>query len=269
MQYKNPEIFIVVVIGVLLALLLVGFIVTIVFLYQHRRHQHLKELVQMKDLFEQEALRSQLEIQENIFRTIGLELHDNIGQLLSVVKMSLSILPIDKTHPAYESIQNSRQILNKAIVDVSHLTKSLNTERIIVVPFGDVLQYELDALAKSGIVAVDYQCSIPELPISEQKRIFLFRIFQEIINNMLKHSKASLVIVKLYLTEENKFALSIQDNGTGFDLKEKLQTREAAAGVGLKSLFNRAHLIGARLNIDSAPGQGTRVTIILNDPDAA
>ena len=82
-----------------MALLLVGFIVTILFLYQRRRHEQEQELTRIKREFEQELLKSQLEIQEQTFKTIAQELHDNIGQLLSVVKISLSVLPLDKAHP--------------------------------------------------------------------------------------------------------------------------------------------------------------------------
>ncbi|MFM9909487.1 MAG: hypothetical protein ACKVOW_09070, partial [Chitinophagaceae bacterium] len=85
MSNQNQEIYIIIIIAIVIALLLVGFIVTILFIYQRRRHQQEQELVQLKDSYEQEALKSQLEIQETTFKTISQELHDNIGQLLSVV----------------------------------------------------------------------------------------------------------------------------------------------------------------------------------------
>src|SRR4051794_13726159 len=99
---ENPELYFIIIIGIILGLLLVGFIVSILFLYQRRQHRQEQEIILMKDKYEREALRSQLEIQENTFRTIAQELHDNIGQMLSVVKLSLSALPLEKEHKAYD-----------------------------------------------------------------------------------------------------------------------------------------------------------------------
>ena len=75
---QDPEIYFIVILGIILGLVLVGFIVTILFLYQRRQQRQEKEMERMKDAYEKEALRSQLEIQENTFKTIAQELHDNI-----------------------------------------------------------------------------------------------------------------------------------------------------------------------------------------------
>ena len=123
MPTQNQEIYFVTIIGIILGLLLVGFIVTILFLYQRRQQRQEQEMERIKDMYEKEALRSQLEIQENTFKTIAQELHDNIGQMFSVAKLSLSILPLEKDHIAFEQLQNSQQVLNKAIIDLSNLTK--------------------------------------------------------------------------------------------------------------------------------------------------
>ncbi len=259
---QNPEIYFIVVIGIILGLLLVGFIVTILFLYQRRQQRQEQEMARMKDMYEKEALRSQLEIQENTFKTIAQELHDNIGQVLSVVKLSLSILPIEKEHKAYEQVRNSHEMLNKAIVDLSNLTKSLHTERIADIGLVESIRYELYAIRKAGILEVQFKPEGAELPFSEQKAIFLFRMFQETINNILKHSRASLIIVNLkYL--DDIFVMEIKDNGLGFNVTEKKESTSSGSGVGLRSLFNRASIIGAEISINSEPGQGTCVLVQL------
>ena len=107
----NPrKIYIVIIIGAVLALMLVGFIVAILFLYQRRQDNQERELVFLKNQYEGELLRTQLEIQEATFDLIALELHDNIGQVLSVVKLTLSILPLEKNHPAYSGVLNCKRI---------------------------------------------------------------------------------------------------------------------------------------------------------------
>ena len=130
MQNQNQEIYFVILAGTLLALLLVGFILAMFFLYQRKRQKQEQEMVRMKEEYEHEVLRSQLEIQETTLKSIAQELHDNIGQTLSVIKLWMSIAPIEKEHPAYEGVQNSKEMLRKVIHDMADLTKSLHTDRI-------------------------------------------------------------------------------------------------------------------------------------------
>jgi len=261
-MYENPEIFFVTIIGIILGLLLVGFIITMLFLYNRRQHRQEQELERLKDKYEREALRSQLEIQENAFKTMGQELHDNIGQMLSVAKLTLSILPIEQTHPAFDQLQNSKEVLNKAIFDLSNLTKSLHTDRITQIGLADSIRFELYALKKAGIMDMRFQLEGSEQHFNEQKAIFLFRMFQESLNNILKHSRATEVIVTLeYLPDA--FVMEISDNGIGFNVTEKKQSTSSHSGVGLKSIFNRAKLIGANLSIRSESNEGTVIRIEL------
>lgn len=263
MQTQNSEIYIIIIIASVLALLLVGFIVTILFLYQRRRHLQEQELVRLKDIYEQEALKSQLEIQEQTLQNISQELHDNIGQMLSVAKISLAVLPLEKTHEAWEPIQHSRQLLNKAIGDLSQLTKSLHTDRITDIGLSEAIRFEVESIRKLGILDIVFEVHGQEFAFDGQRKIFLFRIFQEIFNNMLKHSQAKQVKVSLNYSQDNTFAMIIEDDGIGFNVNEKLQSANSSSGVGLKSLFNRAKLVGATLTMDSAPQKGTKTTILL------
>ncbi len=262
---QTPEIYFIVIIGILLGLLLVGFIVTILFLYQRRQQRQEREMIQMKDKYDREALRSQLEIQENTFKTIGQELHDNIGQMLSVVKLSLSVIPVEKNDKSYEVLKSSQEVLNKAIIDLSNLTKSLHTERIVDIGLAESIRFELYAIRQAGIVDVEFNLEGEEVQFDEQRSIFLFRMFQESLNNILKHAKASLVKVNLSYAG-GIFTMLIKDNGKGFDLAEKRQTGSSGSGVGLRSLYNRAHIIKADISIDSSPGNGTDIMIKLSLP---
>jgi len=258
------EIYIVLAIGSILALVLIGFIFTILFLYQKRRHKQAQELARMKDQYEQEVLRSQLEIQEETFKMIGQELHDNIGQVLSVVKLSLAILPLDKEHEAYEQVLNARQILNKAAIDLSDLTKSLHTDRIAQIGLAEAIRFEMENVRKSGIMQTEYEIEGAEYDFDAQQSIFLFRMFQEMLNNVLKHSQAQTVRITLDYSNERQFVLTLADDGVGFDVEAKRNTPSSSSGVGLKSIFNRAKLIGAELDMKSVPNQGTTATIQLS-----
>lgn len=266
MQVKNNEIISIIIIGSVIALALVLFIVAILYLYQKRQQSHQKELVKLKEEYDQELLRSQLEIQETTLKTISQELHDNIGQMLSVVKLSIASAGIEKQHPAYETIFASKEILNKAIVDLANLTKSLHTDRISQIGLEQAIEFEINTIRKTGLVPINF--SAPEKEhhnkLDGQTSIFMFRMFQEILNNTLKHSQATLVNVSIkYLTVGNIFVLNVQDNGIGFNVAEKQNKPSSSGGVGLKSMMNRAKLIGAKFVIDSKPAQGTSITITL------
>jgi two-component system NarL family sensor kinase len=263
MPVQNQEIYILILIGIALALLLVGFIFIMLFMYQRRQHKQEQQLVMIKDQYEQELLRSQLEIQEATFKTIAQELHDNIGQVLSVVKLSLSVLPLETEHPAYESVLNSRQMLNKVIYDMADLTKSLHTDRIAQIGLAEAIRFDLESLRKTGLLQVNFTVTGEEYPFEDQRAIFLFRMFQEMLNNILKHSQATQVNIAVIYSIDNKFVLKVEDNGIGFDTEKKRTQASSSSGIGLKSMTNRAHLIGAEISIQSQPGKGTFITVEL------
>lgn len=262
-MHKNPEIYFVTIIGVILGLLLVSFIVMMLFLYKRRQQRQEQEMAKVKDMYEKEVLQSQLEIQENTFKTISQELHDNIGQMLSVVKLSLSALPLEKEHKAHQLVIHSQQVLNKAIIDLSNLTKSLHTDRITDLGLADSIRYELTTIKNTGLMQVQFNVTGSEFQLQEQKAIFLFRMFQEMLNNILKHSCATHINVGLTYSDDNIFVMKVSDNGIGFDAEAKKTSHSTSKGVGLKSMFNRAKLIGAAIDIKTEFNKGTSITVTL------
>jgi signal transduction histidine kinase len=174
---------------------------------------------------------------------------------------------MSKEHDAWEPIQGARTVLNKAMVDLANLTKSLHTDRIAQIGLAESIHFELENINRTGLVEVEYNVQGIEQSLDDQKSIVLFRVFQENLNNILKHSKAKHVQVTLtYL--EDKFIMKVADDGVGFNVEEKKNSTSSAAGVGLKSIFNRAKLIGAEISMHSEPGHGTIVTIQLPLPES-
>lgn len=261
MQDQNQEILFLIVMGGLLALILVGFIVTILFLYQRKQHRQEEELVRLKEEYDQEVLKSQLEIQETTLKSIAQELHDNIGQVLSVVKLSLAVLPLEQGHQAYAPLQHIRDVLNKAVYDLADLTKSLHTDRIAQIGLVESIRFDLETLRKTGLMEVKLELNGAEYRLGEQKEIFIFRIFQELVNNILKHAKATQLTISLNYTSTDIFLFSVKDNGVGFSLQEKKDSKSPLNGVGLKSMLNRSKLIGAKMVFESEPGKGTIVNM--------
>jgi len=261
MQDPNKEIYFVIFSGTLLAFLLVGFIMAMFFFYQRRRNKQERELLRLKEEYEQEVLRSQLEIQETTMKSIAQELHDNVGQSLSLVKLWMSMAPVGKDHEAYEGVQNSKDLLQKVIQDMADLTKSLHTDRITDIGLSEAINFDLSSIRRAGVMKVEFEVLGDEFHFPEQKSIFIFRMYQEMMNNMLKHSKAASVQVSLSYSANELFILKIQDDGVGFDLLQKKEATAGSSGLGLKSMRNRAKMIGADLAIQSEPGKGTRISV--------
>ena len=265
MQVQNNEIISVIIIGGIMALLLVLFIVSVLYLYQKRQQKHEKTLVLLKEEYDQELLRSQLEIKEITLKNISQELHDNIGQMLSVAKMSLAAAGIKKDQESYENVQASKEILNTAILDLANLTKSLHTDRILDIGLESAIEFEVNTIIKTGLIAASFSApaSPYHQPLDNHTSIFIYRMFQEILNNTLKHSKATKVNVFMNYTADHNFILKVEDNGVGFNVEEKKNSASSITGVGLKSMINRAKLIGAEFKINSKIGKGTSVSILL------
>lgn len=264
LMYQNPEIYFIVIIGIILGLLLVSFIVAMLVLYKRRQQKQEQEMARVKDMYEKEVLHSQLEIQENAFKSISQELHDNIGQMLSVVKLTLSTLPLEKEHTAYPMVVHSQKVLNQAIIDVSNISKSLYTDRITEVGLAESISFELIGVQNTGMYETRLTVNGDEFRLPEKTEIFLFRMFQEMLNNIIKHSAATLIEVELNYEPDNLFSMRVEDNGKGFDVENIRASISSGKGVGIKSMFNRAKMMGAEINIASNINRGTRINVKLS-----
>lgn len=238
---------------------LVFFYLLIVQLHR-RRIMHEKELLDLKVQYEQVIMQSQLEIQEQTFRNISQEIHDNIGQVLSLAKLNLNT--IQASGPTQEQLEITEQLLGKAIADLRDLSKSLNSDKITNLGLVSAIEQELKMIEKSLGIRVDFLYDENELVVSDEQTIVVFRMVQEILNNCIKHAKASVLDVHI-TTSAGKSCITVKDNGVGFDIH---CLNEKETGIGLKSMQRRAELINAHVRIESAPGAGTAVTVCLFPP---
>lgn len=203
----------------------------------------------MKVTFEQTLLQSQLEIQEQTLRTISQEIHDNIGQILSLVSLNLNTMPT--SDPG--KLKFTDELVTKAITDLRSLSKSLNPERVQQVGLKEALEHELKQLEKTGMYATRLIVEQELEDISPEKTIILYRIIQEVINNIIKHAEADEVTATVS-TDATYDIISIKDNGKGFDTNGDNRN-----GIGLQNIKNRAALISAEVVFLSEPDKGTDI----------
>lgn len=210
----------------------------------------------IKLLYEQESLRSQLEIQEYTFNNISNEIHDNVGQILSLAKVQLNILEqsdaLDKS-----LLADAKDSVAKAMADLRDIAKSLNSERVQQYGLYENTRAELQRISRAGIMQTFLKSKGEEKNITSQNKLIVFRMIQEGLQNIMKHSKAREVNV-CFEYENQYLKVILSDNGIGFDI-EKPSGRD---GLGLRNMIKRATVIGGKVIIKSEPGEGTCITII-------
>jgi len=249
MQNKYSEIIGVIIASICLALLLVGVIITMLVIYRRRQYQH-----------QQELLNARLEIQENIFKNLSEEIHDNIGQELSVLKLTLSVISLKREEEAEKFITESKGMVNHIISSISDLSKSLHTDRVLRIGIIEAVRFELEKIEKTNLFKTFFTYADVDFQINPGNEIFLFRIIQEILNNIIKHSSAQNIYADL-IYKENRIIFTFTDDGKGFDVREAMQRPSSNRGIGLTSMVNRAKLIGGQFSVVSQPGKGTTTII--------
>jgi signal transduction histidine kinase len=223
-------------------------------IYLKRKNKLLVEKELMSIQFEQTLLQSKLEIQEQTFRDIGKELHDNIGQVLSLVRLNLNTLNVPDNIDKITSMDN---LLDKALIDVRNLSHSLDTDYIRNKGWTEPVAKLMQNLRNTGKYSIRLEFGNDLPAVGNEDAIILFRMIQEVIQNIVKHAGASEIIMKTQ-KENDKLVITIQDNGRGFN------TDLNAEGAGLHNLKNRAKMINADLSINSQPGEGTIINISIN-----
>ncbi|MCR8561521.1 hypothetical protein KXD93_27955 [Mucilaginibacter sp. BJC16-A38] len=237
---------------------LVGFIVYFIVLYQKRQIKNKLERDALEANFRQEFLKSRLEIQEETFAYVSRELHDNINQVLSFVKLNMAMISTADAGQQTK-INENRDLIAQVITDLRDLSKSLSFEHITKQGLVKTIENEVKKLNKSGLINAELIVSGESIPLGEQRELVLFRIFQEAVNNTIKHSGAAQLKISLYYIPE-MFNLTLEDDGDGFSVN----SLDHSKGSGLTNIENRATAIGASAEINSSPGAGCHVKVTLN-----
>lgn len=215
----------------------------------------------------QEALqmfsRQLIETQEQERRRIALELHDQIGQVLTAVKMNLT--SVQRACPAPEAspyIKDNMDLVDEALRLVRDL--SIDLRPLLLDDFGLVaaLRWYLDRYAKRTGVGSDFHVVLPNNAdrFSRDIETACFRIVQEALTNIGRHAQAKYVSIQLTGNKSDLF-LTVKDDGIGFD-PNLLRTREPrAATLGLLGMQERASAAGGIIEIDSGPSKGTEIRL--------
>jgi two-component system, NarL family, sensor kinase len=259
MPNTKSEVIVLLIFMTIFILMMVIFIIRILFFVQKKQRGFDNDLLEVKANHDLELYRAQSEIQEQTSLEIARELHDNVGQNLSLAKLSLSTLDLDKKDEAKASIAEISDIIEIALFNLRLLTRFMNTEIIKKGGLVKSIDMQVDFIQKRGKIDASLSVTGEPITLADTKEIFLFRIVQEAVNNIIRHSKASQICISLeYAT--NSLILQICDNGQGFLLNEKLSGPDLINGI--YNMQRRAKIIEAEFEIDSQVGKGTCVKVV-------
>ena len=246
-------------------LLLAGFIIFFIVINRFRINRYIMEKKNMETKFQQEILQTQLEIQEQTLKNISQEIHDNIGQALSLAKLNLNTMQVTNDEGLQQKILNSKELVSKAIVDLRDLSRSLDTDYVQEMGLQRAIEYELEMVKKTGTIETWMIVEGSMFRLEKQKELILFRIVQETFNNILKHAGAKNINVNINYDRAG-FTLIIKDDGKGVNLQPFNQGENNNFGLGIRNMHSRAKLIGADFSMKSSLGEGTEVKInLLNE----
>jgi len=225
--------------------------------YELERHTWEQE---ERSLVRQQAI---MEERERIAR----ELHDGFAQIPVYVNVKARavrmMLENGQMEQAKTHLSQLEEAAKELLVEVREAVVSLRLSSQVGSGLKTGLQSYVDQLTRLSGLKVDLEISpeIDQLDLDSETELQLFRIVQEALTNVRKHSGARQAQVSLQL-EDDSLKLVIQDDGKGFD-QERTRPR-GASGFGIKNMAERAQMIGADLHIDPLPGGGTRVTVLVS-----
>ncbi|WP_231426768.1 sensor histidine kinase [Pedobacter sp. Leaf250] len=263
MQSETTKITILVVVATLIFLLMPVFLIMYIRSYNRHKKNHILEKQHMQQKFEAEMLQARIEVQDNTMQTIATELHDNVGQLLSLTTLTLNSINLENSEKAAIKIENSLSLVRKSIKELRELAKLLHGEQIVENGIGNALQQEINWLEKTGTYVLNVRNSLFDLQTtSPDKDLIILRLLQEIINNIIKHANATAISFDAYY-ENNKLYLNVEENGVGFNYEA---TKLNKAGMGLNSISKRIEMINGKLVLNSTPNKGTAILIEIPYP---
>ncbi|WP_227686945.1 sensor histidine kinase [Spirosoma arboris] len=245
----------------MLLLSLGGFITLLLFLYKQRYKTHQQELIAIEEINQRKLLQSQLDTQNQTLKQIAHELHDNIGQLLSVVVMRLNTIEDETAESVTEqSVQQTRNLVRTVIADVRMMSKTLDYDTVGRFGLLPSLTLELERIEQAGRIHTQLNTIGEPYSLEKQTEMVLLRMTQEALNNAIKHAQAKTLTVMTDYSAD-PFILTIVDDGRGFNVSEATSRTIDQSGSGLNNLQHRAGLLGGTCIIRSQPGAGSRIEI--------
>lgn len=250
---NNDIIYTVVFAALAILLLIAGVIITIFIAHRQKTKQEI-EMAQMQLSYEKEIRTVEQEVQEQVLANFSSELHDNIGQLLTLLRLQIEQEKLDS--PEDGKFAGMDDTLEMTINQVRMMSRSLNSDFIMQAGLVKAIDIEINRLKQINSIQIHWDNDQQEPHLSKDQRLMAFRIFQEMLNNTLKHAKAKNIYITLK-GDKQQFMLSVKDDGVGFDLSSVMNN----GANGLKNIVKRAALAQLNCEIITQKGEGCQYVI--------
>ena len=222
-----------------------------------RRYLYLAEKKEMEYQYQNELLNTKIELQEHLLNQVSQEIHDNVGQVLSLVKVHLySVSNQPANQRSVELLNTSATLLDKAIEDLRNISHAQSATILQRLGLKETIGKELDYLRALKKQTCELEVTGNYYSLLPEQELFIYRVAQEAINNSIKHANCTLLKVTMSYTPE-MFTLTVSDNGAGFDTMSVTSN----PGIGIAHMQQRAKLLQAELDIQSQQQKGTVVTL--------
>ncbi|MFN8252696.1 MAG: sensor histidine kinase [Ferruginibacter sp.] len=255
-QKSNLNFFLIAGSAALLLILLLGY-------RNYRNRQKLQqakidELETEKQLTATEAV---LKGQEQERTRLAKDLHDGLGGMLSGIKYSLSNMKenLVMTPDNMQGFERSIDMLDSSISEMRRVAHNMMPEVLVRYGLDAALREFCNEIERSGVIQINYvSIAMEKTDMPQISAVTIYRIVQELVNNVIKHAAATQVLVQAHVSvQEKQLAITVEDNGKGFDTSVLGQQ----GGIGWKNIQNRVEFLKGKLDVQSAPGRGTSVMI--------
>ena len=232
-------------------------LLSLIFYLLYNRNRYRQKAEAEKLLTEEKVLRLKeiIQAEEKERERIARELHDGVGHLLSSAKLNLSVIE-EQNDENIRAVETSMKIIDEALTETRTISHNLMPSALTELGFEAAINQLVRKINQSGKILVEWHNKAEGLLLTDTTATAVYRIVQEVLNNMLKHSGADTIRIHLK-NEKDVLDLTMQDNGNGFDVNEV----KSSAGIGWKNIFTRAEMIQAHINIHSALNEGTTVQL--------
>ena len=174
------------------------FLFTYVISYSKRKARHKLEKLVLKKQFHDELLKTEFEVQEQTRKNLAADLHDNIGQLLSLTNVTLASININDIEKAEQKIADTQELVTRSIRELRQLSKIIHGEQLIQQGLQKTIEQEIVWLERNGHYSVSFIYELPDFESNtSDKDLFTYRLLQECINNVIKHSGANKIKIEL------------------------------------------------------------------------